>query len=194
VGRGDRGTRGGRTAFQWPVRGKGREHFSVALLLFLLLFPIGFGYVRTANWARPGLLHLGWAGVIEQSAVNTCGPAVLATLLGWQGTEASEVAIASRARLHADGVTLAEFERLSGEVGLPGRWLRAADSSGLAGLPGPSVVHLNDSFGHFAIFLGTAADFVHLADPARGTVLVPRSQFLRDWTRRTFVFQRPLTG
>jgi predicted double-glycine peptidase len=194
VGHADRRTCCGRTELPRPAPGKGGEPLTVALLLCLLLFPIGFGYARTASWSRPGVLQLGWEGVIEQSAVNTCGPAVLATLLGWQGIEASEFAIASRAKLHVDGVTLAEFERLSGEVGLPGQWLRAVDAAGLAGLPGPSIVHLSESLGHFAIFLGTAADFVHLADPARGRVLVPKSQFLRDWTRRTFVFHRSLTG
>jgi ABC-type bacteriocin/lantibiotic exporter with double-glycine peptidase domain len=171
-----------------------RERSVVILLLCLLLFPIGLGYVRTANWSRPRVLHLGWTGVVEQSAANTCGPAVLATLLGWRGSEVSESALASRAKLHTEGVTLAEFERLSAEVGLPGQWLRARDTAGLAGLPAPSVVHLNDSFGHFAIFLGTATDFVLLADPARGRVLVPKSRFLRDWTRKAFVFRRPLTG
>jgi predicted double-glycine peptidase len=166
----------------------------VALLLCLLLVPTGLGYLRTVLWTRPNVLQLGWTGVIEQTSVNTCGPAVLATLLGWQGIDVSEATIASRAALLADGVTLAEFERLSAEVGLPGYWLRALDSSGPAGLPAPSVVHLSDSFGHFAIFLGTASGFVHLADPARGRVLVPTSRFLRDWTRRAFVFQRPLAG
>jgi predicted double-glycine peptidase len=169
-------------------RGSALPEFHIFFLVCLVLAPTIYGYLKTVALERPSVLELGWTGVVAQTAPNTCGPAVLATLLAWQGKTVSEMVVASRANLQEEGITLAEFSRLGAELGLSGRWLRVAGMGGLGELPAPFVAHLRDAVGHYAIFLQDLGTFVHLVDPARGQLLVPKSRFLSDWTRRAFVF------
>lgn len=158
-----------------------------AVLLGLVLLPT-FRGLPPDGYRRPQFLELGWAGVVAQSSPNTCGPAVLATLLQMAGTPVSEATIALQADLLPEGVTLAEFMRLSKEFGMPGVWFAVGRSQRLADLPTPSVVHSARSRGHFAIFLGSTGGFVRLADPARGELLLRTSTFRRVWSGRLFVF------
>jgi predicted double-glycine peptidase len=177
-----------------PLRRSGLRAILPVLVFALLCAPTVIGLARSVATADTDVLELGWRGVIRQDEPNTCGPAVLATLLAMLGVERSETEIASRAALGPRGVTLAEFGRLSHELGLPGQWLRLTDTGRLEALPKPSVVHIRDSYGHFAILLGVAGGFVQLADPARGNVLVRKSVFERRWTGRVFVFEPSLEG
>lgn len=158
-----------------------------AVLLGLVLLPTLRGLLLDGN-RRIQFLELGWAGVVAQSSPNTCGPAVLATLLQMAGTPVTEATIALQADLLPEGVTLAEFTRLSKEFGMSGEWFAVGRSQWLAELPTPSVVHSAQSRGHFAIFLGSAGGFVRLADPARGGLLLRSSTFRRVWSGRLFVF------
>lgn len=157
------------------------------VLLGLVLLPTARGLLLNEH-GRTQILELGWAGVVAQSLPNTCGPAVLATLLQMDGTPVSETAIALQADLLPDGVTLAEFSRLSREFGMPGSWFEMRRPVRLAELPVPSVIHSDESRGHFSIFLGSSGGFVSLADPARGRLIVRTSAFRRLWTGRLFVF------
>ena len=159
----------------------------MAVLFALLILPTTSGFVRSVA-GKPELLALGWDGVVQQSSTNTCGPAVIATLLSWRGQVVTEEHVAAAADLSDVGMTLAEFGRLATEFGFPGRWFRNMGRGSLAELPAPSVVHLDRASGHFAIFLGTVGRYVQLADPARGRVFIPRGRFLEKWTGRTFMF------
>lgn len=154
--------------------------------LVLLLFPTSLGLFRGLQ-PEP-VLHLGWTGVVKQTAANTCGPAVVATLLAWNGTDLSDMQVAQQARLDRDGVSLAEFARLSGAFGFPGRWWSAVAGGDLSRVPLPGVVHLTDNSGHFAVLLRDLGGFVQLADPARGNILLPKRLFLSSWSGRVFTF------
>lgn len=151
------------------------------------MLPTLFGTVLSGTLSRDPVLELGWFGVVRQTAVNTCGPAVIATLLSWRGIETTDSEVAAEVELRPQGVSLADFARLATEFGVPGRWFKATHLDELEGLPLPVVVHLRGSFGHFAILRADAGSHVHLADPARGNVLVPKARFLREWTGRSFI-------
>lgn len=163
------------------------------VLLGLVLLPTVRGLLLGGH-GRSQILELGWTGVVAQTSPNTCGPAVLATLLQMEGNPVSETTIALQADLLPEGVTLAEFARLSATLGLPGNWFEIKRSPRLAELPVPSVIHSNGSRGHFSIFLGSSGGFVRLADPARGGLIVRTSTFRRMWSGRLFVFDASPSG
>lgn len=154
----------------------------------LIVLPTASGYVRSEK-AEEEVLSLGWAGVVRQSATNTCGPAVIATLLHWRGQVVTDQDVAAMTELRPGGVTLAEFSRLANEFDLPGRWFYTNGENSLSALPAPSVVHLKGTSGHFAIHLGTVGRYVQLADPARGRIFVPAERFRQQWTGRSFLFE-----
>lgn len=163
------------------------------VLLGLVLLPTFRGLLFGGN-GRAEILELGWAGVVAQSSPNTCGPAVLATLLQMEGNPVSETTIALQADLLPQGVTLAEFSRLSAAFGMPGNWFEIKRPPRLAEIPAPSVIHSNRSRGHFSIFLGSSGSFVRLADPARGRLIIRASAFRRTWSGRLFVFDISPSG
>lgn len=170
----------------------GRAKSPLFLLLLLgvsLLAPTANGLVTSASQYQPRTLHLGWEGVVRQSSFNTCGPAAIATLLSHVGRPTSEAAIVAEARLDVTGVTLAEFSRLANQHGLTGEWVRVLAAAQLQQLPPLSVAHLDDFSGHFVLILADAGDFILLADPARGRLLVPRSLFLEQWSNLLFVLE-----
>jgi hypothetical protein len=169
-------------------RATARTALTMALVTLLLL-PSALGLARTISDRPPPVVFLGWRGILPQTLPNTCGPAVLATLLLSIGLRLSDTAVAERASLTAAGITLAEFSRLASGLGLPGRWSRAT-AHGLGHLDPPTVVHLNDSSGHFAVLREDLGQVVLLADPARGNLLVSRSSFVQDWSGRVFQLER----
>lgn len=166
----------------------------ISALLASLALPTALGALQSSRSNTRDVLELGWNGVVRQTFPNSCGPAVLATLLAMQGVVVSEEEISSRTELGPNGLNLAQFAQLSRELGMPGRWLRFGYSFDAATLPTPSIVHLSSATGHFAILRRDGNEFMQLADPARGEILVPRAQFLREWTKRLFVFDVPLAG
>lgn len=146
------------------------------------------GAAASARAAASQEAAVGWAFVVRQTMANTCGPALLATLLLRAGVPASEQALAARAYLTAEGMTLAEFARLAELVGFPGVWLRAG---GRAGLPrAPFVAHFGGA-GHFVLVEFTAHDLVLIADPARGRVALAPAAFRALWSQRAFVARVP---
>jgi ABC-type bacteriocin/lantibiotic exporter with double-glycine peptidase domain len=151
--------------------------------------PTTLGMVRSVT-EEDGISVLGWTGVVRQSDTNTCGPAVIATLLEMRGAKVNDEEVTGRANLGPEGVTLAEFARLAGVYGLPGHWFRSSEHD-LNELTLPAVVHLSNSSGHFALLLRLVGDHVQLADPARGMLLVPLPTFRNEWSGRIFLFRSP---
>jgi hypothetical protein len=178
----------------WLPRSSGRrrpaERVALSMaLVTLLLLPTALGLVRSIFERPPPVVFLGWRGIVPQTLPNTCGPAVLATLLLSIGLRLSDAAVAERASLTTAGITLAEFSRLASGLGLAGRWSRATPR-GLGHLDLPTVVHLADSSGHFAVLREDLGHVVLLADPARGNLLASRSSFVQDWSGRVFQVER----
>lgn len=169
-----------------------RAKRQLALTLLIggsLLAPTAHGLVRSASHYQATTLHLGWEGVVRQSAFNTCGPAAIATLLERTGSPSTEASIIREARLDASGVTLAEFSRLAEHFGLSGDWVRVLGSDRLDRLPSLSVAHLDDFSGHFVLVLNDIGDYILVGDPARGLLLVPRHDFLEQWSTLLFVLE-----
>src|SRR5690554_8197428 len=95
---------------------------AVAPLLLLLL---SWQPLLAAPATPVQQLSLGWSGVVRQTRHNTCGPALLASLLVGAGRAGSELTVAELAQLGPEGVTLAEFGRLATGLGFPGAWYAA---------------------------------------------------------------------
>lgn len=124
--------------------------------------------------------------VVRQSTPQSCGPAALASLLAWLGRPVGEAAVLARARLRADGVTLAELARLAGAFELSAGWY-AVPASALPRLPMPAIAHVRRQGGHFVALYRVARGFVLLADPAGGLVIERLTRFRRDWSGRVLL-------
>ncbi len=132
-------------------------------------------------------VSLGWTGVVKQTGHNTCGPALLASVLVAAGRAGSELAVAEVARLGPQGITLAEFGRLATGLGFPGAWY-AAGSQDPSLLPLPFVAHLNEPAGHFVLVTGASSGLVRLSDPVRGQVALSPRAFRQLWSGRAWFF------
>lgn len=124
--------------------------------------------------------------VVLQGTGRDCGPAVLATLLGWLGRSVPLAEIEAEADLREDGITLDEFARLAASRDVPGAWYEVpARDLDLA--PAPFVAHRRDGGGHFVLVRNVGSRYVLVADPARGLVLEPRPRFEDLFTGRAFL-------
>lgn len=147
-----------------------------------------------AGWtALPLRPPLALPEVVRQSTRESCGPAALATILAWEGRPVGESAVLARARLRADGVTLAELARLAAVFELPVGWYRVPPRD-LPRLPTPFIAHLRDGGGHYVAVSRVARGFVLLADPAAGVALMRLSRFRRAWSGRVMLLRAASSG
>src|SRR5690625_3435405 len=86
------------------------------ILLAALVAPTLAGAVST-HMERQEAVDFGWGDVVRQSQENSCGPALLATLLNRTGTPVDESELISAADLGPTGITLGEFSRLAARYG-----------------------------------------------------------------------------
>lgn len=131
--------------------------------------------------------------VVRQSTPRSCGAAALATVLAWQGRPVGESVVLGRARLRADGVSLAELARLAAAFELPAAWY-ALPPRDLRRLPTPFIAHLRTAGGHYVAVARVGRGFVMLADPAVGLTLMRLGRFRRSWSGRVLVFRRAAGG
>lgn len=130
---------------------------------------------------------------VRQSSPRSCGPAALATVLAWLGRPVGEAAVLGRARVRADGVTLAELARLAGVFQLAAGWY-AVPPADLPRLPVPFIAHLRAGGGHYVAVARVGRGFVLLADPAVGLVVERRARFRRAWSGRVLLFEASAAG
>lgn len=163
----------------------------VALVLLLLALPSARGIGASSAWnaASHPLPDL---EVVRQSQPASCGPAALATLLGWLGRPHSEAYLIGLTELGADGVSLAEFARLAHVMDVPGAWFRASPTQ-LAQLPTPFVAHLElpgaAAAGHLVVVRSVMRGYVVVADPAEGAQVMPLERFIRDLSGRVYLLE-----
>lgn len=131
--------------------------------------------------------------VVRQSRSRSCGAAALATVLAWKGRPVGESAVLARARLRADGLTLAELARLAGAFEVPAAWY-AVRADDLPRLPTPFIAHLRADGGHYVAVWRVARGFALIADPALGLTAERLTRFRRDWSGRVMLFRDPALG
>jgi ABC-type bacteriocin/lantibiotic exporter with double-glycine peptidase domain len=156
----------------------------LAVLLAVLPVALNPGFTRKRDHVA---LHLGWDGVTRQTLRSSCGPALVAALASRAGRNVSEHDVVARARLQADGVTLAELARLLHLYGFAGDWFRLTGRQ-LSRVSGRFVAHTSQDGGHFVLVEAVRQDHVIVSDPARGRRAVALAAFLRDWTGNAFIF------
>lgn len=121
--------------------------------------------------------------LVRQSGPSDCGPAALATLLGYLGVEAREGEIRQLSDYNAEqGTTLLGLREAAEAKGC------SAASAGMdfAALveqlrvyPAPLIVLTRNPEPHFSVLLGVDGDLVFLADPAIGNFAIRRRAFLK---------------
>ncbi len=159
--------------------------------LLLLVLPSARGMRASSSWnadAHP----LPSLEVVLQSQPASCGPAALATLLGWLGRPQSEAHLLSLTELGPDGLSLAEFARLSQLMDVPGAWYQTSLGS-LPKLRTPFVAHLElpgaAVAGHLVVVHSVSGDYIVVADPAQGGQVMALSRFGRDFSGRVYLLE-----
>ncbi len=157
------------------------------LALFVPTFAAAFGSPRALPfYSRTDRVQLGWDGIKRQELDNTCGLAVLATILEWTGNPVTEATLHKQAKITEKGMSLFDWQQLAKKYKINGIWVRS-EPSALESLPTPFVVQIKDPTGHFVIVRRAYNEHVYIADPNVGNVLLSQTQFLRVWTGRAFV-------
>ncbi len=153
------------------------------LLPLLLALPL-LGPGLQAAAAVPGQLAGGWQELARQTTRNTCGHAVISTVLWRLEQPVTELQLAARMRPGSDGLTLAELAQLAAEAGMSGTWFRIP----LTALPhGPFIAHLNLDGGHYVLVDAVSPAGVLVNDPARGRSFISRHLFARLYGGRAFL-------
>ncbi len=163
----------------------------LAFALVLMVLPSARGIGASSAWSSAA--HpLASLEVVRQSQPASCGPAALATLLGWLGRPHSEAYLLGLTELGPEGVSLAEFARLAHAMDVPGAWYHAP-SARLAHLPAPFVAHLElpgaAAAGHLVVVRSVTHGYVVVADPAQGAQVVSLERFSRDYSGRVYLLE-----
>jgi uncharacterized protein len=157
------------------------------LALFVPTFAAAFGSPPALPlYQNPDRVQLGWDGIKRQELDNTCGLAVLATILEWTGNPVTEAALHKQTKITDKGMSLFDWQQLAKKYKINGIWVRS-EPSALESLPTPFVVQIKDPTGHFVIVRRAYNGHVYIADPNVGNVLLSQPEFLRVWTGRAFV-------
>lgn len=157
------------------------------LALFVPTFAATFGSPPALPlYQNADKIQLGWDGIKRQELDNTCGLAVLATILEWTGNPVTEATLHKQAKITDKGMSLFDWQQLAKQYKIYGIWVRS-EPSALESLPTPFVVQIKDPTGHFVIVRRAYNGHVYIADPNAGNVLLSQTEFLRVWTGRAFV-------
>ncbi len=159
-----------------------------------------------ACWVHAGTLHIQgvsgafnvpvsslgearWQTVVQQRYDYSCGSAAIATLLTYHyGLPTPEAAVfkamfrvGDQRRIRAAGFSMLDMKRYLDSRGLRSDGFRMSlDQIRKIGVP---MIALVDTRGykHFVVIKGIEGERVLLADPAAGSVVLPRRAFERIW-------------
>ena len=130
--------------------------------------------------------------VVKQRFDFSCGAAALATLLRFGfGAPISERLVLEdlynllseeeKRDIRETGFSLLHLQRVAQSRGYNAEGFRVT-ADDLTMLAGPVIVFIEPrGYKHFAVLRGVDGDRIHLADPSRGNIRMPRHSFLRDW-------------
>ena len=133
-----------------------------------------------------GVAHANTRYLIKQTGSFDCGPAALATLLQSYldiPLSESEAIRLTKAELNT-GTSLLGLEEAATAKGCAANSFRmdlATLEQQMATYPLPVIVRTLEPSAHFSVLLDIGKDYVFLADPARGNIIVRKSTFLKLW-------------
>lgn len=132
--------------------------------------------------------------VVLQRYDFSCGSAALATLLTYhyrRPTSEEEVfeamyAAGDQEKIRAVGFSLLDMKLYLDRVGLRSDGFELLlDDFVEVGVPAITLIEIN-GYKHFVVVRGIKNDRVLIADPARGTIAVPRADFENSWNGVAF--------
>lgn len=130
-----------------------------------------------------------WDRVIRQQYDFSCGSAAVATLLSFHYNMPMDEAqvfqamyrAGDQAKIQAEGFSMLDMKRFLDSQGLHSDGFRMSlDQLVQIGVPGIVLVN-TQGYRHFVVVRGLRDDHVLLADPAIGSITVPRAQFENIW-------------
>jgi uncharacterized protein len=177
-------------------------HLSLRLhhLLILLLIAGQAGHALggqvliqgfTGSFSVPvkSLKEARWDTVIRQQYDFSCGSAAVATLLSHHyGVKVDEAEVfqamfqaGDQAKIRAEGFSMLDMKRFLDSRGLQSDGFRMTlDQLLKIGVPGIVLVN-TQGYRHFVVLRGMRDGTILLADPAIGSITVPRAQFESIW-------------
>ncbi|MFT6914250.1 MAG: putative double-glycine peptidase [Motiliproteus sp.] len=175
-------------------------HYSRVLTLALLgaIFPTATTSAGALNISNPfgsfnmhakSLQEMRWDTVIQQKYDFSCGSAAVATLLTYHynlPTDEEQVfqamiAVGDRAKIQQNGFSMLDMKRYMDQRGLRTDGFKITlDKLIKIGLPGITLIN-TQGYKHFVVVKGIDENHVLIADPAVGSVVVPRAYFETLW-------------
>ncbi len=176
--------------------------FNVRLLFATCLIAcvIGFSTAQGGNVRIQGaggafslpvksLKEKRWETVLRQKYDYSCGSAAVATLLTFhynQPTREEAVfqamfRMGDKKKIRTQGFSMLDMKHFLDRSGLRSDGFRMTlDKFAKIGVPGITVINTN-GYKHFVVVKGIKGNKVLVADPASGTMVVPRRTFEANW-------------
>ena len=135
------------------------------------------------------LHEMRWDSVIRQKYDFSCGSAAVATLLTYHynlPTDEEEVfqamiKVGDRAKIQQHGFSMLDMKRYLDSRGFRSDGFKMSlDKLIKIGMPGITLLN-TQGYRHFVVVKGLDANHVLIADPAVGSVVVPREHFETIW-------------
>lgn len=124
----------------------------------------------------------GSGAVIRQSNPLTCGPAAIATLLTFYYDDpSSEQDILKLTNVTGRGISIEELEKALAAKRYNVETYPMTFAMLLKEVQDAPVMFPGD-VRHYVVVIGSSADYLLIADPARGEVLSHKDEFLRLWS------------
>ncbi len=117
---------------------------------------------------------------VLQMESTECGPAVLASVLGYFGKRVTLEEVRVACGVSRDGSEVGDLLEVAGEFGLDGSVLSVLELDDLAKRKTPFIVHWG--FNHYVVVEGFRRQHVQLNDPAVGPRSVTAAEFSRNFT------------
>jgi predicted double-glycine peptidase len=129
----------------------------------------------------------GSGAVIRQSNPLTCGPAAIATLLTFYYDDpSSEQDILKLTNVTGRGISIEELEKALAAKRYNVETYPMTFAMLLKEVQeAPVIVLFPGDVRHYVVVIGSSADYLLIADPARGEVLSHKDEFLRLWSVAT---------
>jgi len=152
------------------------KDYPMKQLLPCLLFILVFGTTAYADTRS----------LITQSTSTDCGPSALATLLQYYlEVPTTETEMMRFSKYRSDtGTTLLGLEQAATSKGCAaGSFLMSYTTlkEQLAAFPAPVIVRTLNPEPHFSVLLSVDRDYVYLADPATGNIVLRKEAFWKRW-------------
>ena len=141
------------------------------------------------NVQAKSLHEMRWDSVIRQKYDFSCGSAAVATLLSFHYNRPTDeetvfqamIKVGDREKIQRNGFSMLDMKRYLDSQGFRSDGFKISlDKLIKIGMPGITLLN-TQGYKHFVVIKGLSDDHVLIADPAVGSVVVPREFFKTIW-------------